>query len=487
MVAVIRCKGPCPMFTTLLVLSLYLVQLVIVVRVLLRTGLEPTVRLSWIMVIGLVPALGMLLYFLFGEIRMASAKTRLMTDVRARLAAGREDTPDVLGHVQGLAIAPFATGQATSGFAPVTGNRAWMLPEGDAQFDDLIAGIDAATDHVHILFYIWLPDATGSRVAEAVMRAAGRGVAVRVLVDDLGSRAFVRSPLWTRMRDAGVRIEKAFPFGNPFISMLFQRIDLRNHRKIVVIDNRVTWCGSRNCANAAFEIKAKYAPWVDILLRFEGPIVRQNQAVFLQDWMLYCKEDLTGMLDGGPPPISGGFTAQVIATGPDQSRTGLSDTMCAMIYGATAKVTVTTPYYVPDLQTQAALTAAALRGVATTIILPMRNDSQVVGSASESHYHDLLSAGVRLMGYKPGLLHAKILTVDGRLSLIGSTNMDRRSFNLNYENGILIDDPSITCELDTRQDAYIALSHRFALQEVNSWSYLRRIRNNSVALAEPLL
>ena len=177
----------------------------------------------------------------------------------------------------------------------------------------------------------------------------------------------------------------------------------------------------------------------------------------------------------------------MIATGPDQSVTGLSDTMCAMLFAAQERVLVTTPYYIPDQQTQAAICAAALRGVAVTMILPARNDNWIVGAASESHYNELLDCGVRLHAFRPGLLHSKILTVDGRLALIGSTNMDRRSFNLNYENSMLIDSVPITTALDAVQSGYTARSSEITLAQVQAWSVLRRIRNNSIALGEPLL
>jgi cardiolipin synthase len=161
--------------------------------------------------------------------------------------------------------------------------------------------------------------------------------------------------------------------------------------------------------------------------------------------------------------------------------------MCAMLYGARDRINVTTPYYVPDQQTQAALCAAALRGVKVAMIMPARNDNWIVGAASESHYDELLFCGVRIHAFRPGLLHSKIMTVDGRLSLIGSTNMDRRSFNLNYENSMLIDSTDITAELDAVQQGYIDRATEITLAQVQRWSVFRRIRNNSVALAEPLL
>jgi cardiolipin synthase len=273
------------------------------------------------------------------------------------------------------------------------------------------------------------------------------------------------------------------------VKFVVQRLDIRNHRKVAVVDGRLAWCGSRNCADARFLPKAKYGPWVDILLRLEGPLVRQMQIAFLKDWLVYRPEDasLIDHLDQRQKPHSGGFDGQVIITGPDQSKMSLADTIAVMLYGARQTATVTTPYFVPDRQTLTALCAAARRGVQTKLILPARNDNWVVGAAAESHFDEVLNAGVSLHLFEPGLLHSKIMTVDGRLALIGSTNMDRRSFELNYENGLLIDSAEMTGLLDARQASYLARSHEVRLSDLENWSMLRRIRNNTVALAEPLL
>ncbi|HSM27318.1 MAG TPA: cardiolipin synthase [Thioalkalivibrio sp.] len=477
------------MLALLIVVLVYAIQFAVIARVLLRPGMLPTVRLSWVMVVAVVPIAGLFLYLLFGEVRLARGKVRRITEVLDSLAAAQRQTPAELSVPGPGARVPFATGTATSGFLPVTGNTARMLPEGDAEIDDLIEGIDAAAEHVHLLFYIWLPDTAGTQVAEAAIRAAGRGVAVRVLVDDLGSRALVRSALWERMRGAGVTAVRAAPLHYPLVSFVVQRLDVRNHRKVAVVDGVVAWCGSRNCADTAFLPKAKFGPWIDILLRLHGPVVRQMQVVFLKDWLIYRPEDaaLIRLLDQREPPREGGFTAQVIVTGPDQSRMSLVDTIAALLYGAKHQAIVTTPYFVPDRPTLSALCAVARRGVEVTLILPARNDNWVVGAAAESHYDELLRAGVRLRAFGPGLLHSKIITVDGRLALIGSTNIDRRSFDLNYENAILIDSEEVTGVLDARQTDYMRRSVEVTLDEVMAWSRVRRIRNNSVALAEPLL
>ncbi|MCC5983157.1 MAG: cardiolipin synthase [Rhodobacteraceae bacterium] len=473
--------------TLALVFLGYTLQLAIIARALLRDGLAPTVRLGWVMVISALPGVGIVAYLLVGEVRLHRANLQRMAEVRARLTEASHAGRSRAVTVHGADAAVFASGTVPSGFAPVGGNRAELLPEGDAMMDDPIAAIDAATDHVHVLFYIWLPDVTGMRMAEALIRASARGVACRVLVDDHGSRHLIRSPLWGRMADAGVQVVKASPVGNPLVSFFYQRLDLRNHRKIMVIDNRLSWCGSRNCADAAFRIKAHYAPWVDILLRVEGPVVRQHQAVFLQDWMTHRHEDLSALLAAPVPEGGDGFVAQVIASGPDDMDTGPADTICAMIFAARERVWLTTPYYVPNEALHGAICAAARRGVEVMLILPARNDSWVIGAASESLYPELLRAGVTIMAFEHGLIHSKIVTVDGRLALVGSSNLDHRSFDLNYENVLLLSDPEATAALDARARSYIDRARRIDAAQVARWSVARRLRNNTIALASPLL
>lgn len=475
------------MWTQALVSLHYLVALMLAIRVLLRPRLEPTVRLSWILIIELVPLVGILAYILFGEVRMRRTEVQRMADVRAELSDQWEPSPETVELPPSYAEPVIAANLATGGFPAVAGNRATLLPEGDEAFDAMIAAMDDATQHVHVLFYIWLDDHSGHAVAQAAIRAAQRGVTVRVLVDALGSRAFVRAPIWKEMREAGVQCVEALPLGLPLIASLFQRMDLRNHRKILVVDNAVGFTGSRNCSDMAFAVKPRYAPWVDILLQIEGPVVRQMQAIFLQDWMTYSGEDLGNMLTMVPPAMLPGTIAQVIATGPDRRQGTISDSMVTMIHAARDSVTITTPYYVPDNALDSAIRTAARRGVDVTMILPARNDSLVVGATSEGFYYGLISAGVRLMLFEGGLIHAKIITVDGKLSMIGSANMDRRSFELNYEMNTLLLGEDLTQDLYARQQTYIDRSREIYSHDVLGWGRLRRLRNNLLALAAPIL
>ena len=289
------------------------------------------------------------------------------------------------------------------------------------------------------------------------------------------------------MGAAGIRLARALPIGNPIVRALRGRIDLRNHRKIVVIDDWITYCGSQNCADPAFLVKAKYAPWVDAMLRFEGPIARQNQQLFAGDWMAHIDDDIDALLRRPLPPMQPGLPAQVIGTGPTVRYSAMPEMFETLIYSARRELVITTPYYVPVESMQAALCASARRGVDTSIVFPARNDSWVVSAASRSYYADLLTAGVRIFEYVGGLLHTKSLTLDGEVTLIGSANMDRRSFELNYENNILFYDAALTTEVRQRQQCYIDQSVPVDPDDVKAWTWQRRLWNNTVAMLGPVL
>src|SRR5204862_5513729 len=396
------------------------------------------------MIIAL-PVVGMISYLLLGETNIGRRRMRRIRQVLASMP-DVADAPGFDARVLQAQIPEryahlFRVGHSVNGFEPVGGNNGELLPDSNASIESLVADIDAAKDHVHLIFYIWLPDNNGLKVIEALKRAAARQVTCRVMADALGSRMMIDSGHWKGMSDAHVRATTALPIGNLLLRPLLGRIDLRNHRKIVVIDNWITYCGSQNCADPEFQIKAKYAPWVDALMRFEGPIARQNQYLFASDWMAQMGGDLTPLLRQPLPPGDPGLTAQVIGTGPTVYNSAMPEVFETFIYTARRELVITTPYYVPDEAMQSALCASARRGVTTTIIFPARNDSWIVAAASRSYYSDLLAAGVRIYEYEGGLLHTKSVTLDGEVTLIGSANMARPSFNLNYENNLLSYDP----------------------------------------------
>lgn len=472
-----------------MILALHLLaQGLVLVRVLLRPQRDPASRIAWAVVVLALPLLGMLAYLLLGETNIGRRRAARLRQVLAELppagAMGLAGpAPALPERLEGV----FRVGRSLSGYAPVGGNTARLSGDSNASIAGMIADIEAARHHVHLLLYIWLPDGNGVKLAEALQRAAARGVTCRAIADDIGSRALIRGPHWAAMRRAGVRLARALPVGFPILRALQGRIDLRNHRKLLVVDNRITWCGSQNGADPEFRPKAEFAPWVDAMMRFEGPVARQNQHLFMTDWMAWGDDDPRGILAEPLEPGAGPITAQVVASGPTGRPSAMPEMFQTLIYAARRELVISTPYYVPDEAMQAALRAAGNRGVAARIILPARNDNLAVAAASRSHYAGLLAAGVRIFEYEGGLLHTKSLTLDGEVTLIGSANMDRRSFELNYENNILLHDAEATAAMRALQERYIAQSHEVTAADVAAWPLHRQLWNNTAALLSPVL
>ena len=449
-------------FLTLVHLGLFgLVSL----RILARPQLDAHTRSAWILVLLALPFFGLILYLLIGEIHFGGPDRR-RADVAvaetgpAVLASGGPPDLPRWGPASG-----FATG--VNGFGVTLGNRAELLDSPVGARARMIADMDAARETISVLYYIWLDDQTGRDVAEALIRAVRRGVRCRAMVDAIGSHAFVRSRTWRRMTDAGVRTSVTLPLGNPLRTILQRRPDLRNHRKITVIDGRICHCGSQNCADPAFLPKAKFAPWVDVMARFEGPVAHQMNLLFAQNWLADHPGELSDFTRE-VPGFEAGFPAQVVGTGPNIDRDVAAQLFSRIISAARREVVITTPYFVPGEEVCSAILAASFAGAKVTLIVPRRNDSGFVAPASRSFYPQLAQAGVAIAEYQGGLLHSKIITVDGETTFMGSSNMDIRSFDLNFENDILLRDKDFTAAIRQRQMAYLASSVPVTPQEVRA-------------------
>ena len=463
-----------------------------IVRILWRDDLTSSARLAWFIIIMTLPYFGVAVYLLFGEINLGRTIHQRHDEIYQTLhATGAGALGNCQKHLEGSVETryqpAFLAAASVDGFQTTVGNRAELMPDDQAARSRLIEDIDSAQDHVHVLYYIWLTDKTGTNVANALIRAVKRGVKCKAMADGLGSRAMVKSTLWQDMAAAGVELEIALPFNNIIGTILFSRLDLRNHRKITVIDGRITYCGSQNCADPEFRVKPKFAPWVDILARFEGPVVAQNQLLFASDWMLHRTD---ASLDEFPLDCGStehGFPAQVFGNGPTERQGATSQLFSLLMGQAKDELVISTPYFVPDPTVLNAILSAAVRGVKVKMIFPQKNDSWIVAAVSHSYYRRLLEAGVQIHEYKGGLLHAKTLTVDRAVTFIGSTNMDLRSFDLNYENDILLRDDDFTQAVCDRQNNYIANSDPVTIEDVLAWSTIRRFWNNIVATIGPVL
>lgn len=464
-----------------------LLHVSVIVRALLVEGKEPASRAAWVIVLIFLPAVGILAYLLFGEPWVTFRSRRFADDTVTTLVPHLPEAPTAGEQLPPQFRAVFDICQQLAGCPPVAGNTAELAADSAAAIDGMVRDFDAAQSSIHVSFYIWLTDASGLAVVAALQRAARRGVTCRVIADGVGSRRLIRSPHWAAMRDAGIHLCISMKIWRGLV-WAGNRVDLRNHRKIVVVDNHLTWCGSQNCADAEFRVKPKYAPWVDIMLRLQGPVARQNQLLFAADWLAEAGESLHALLAAPlPEPAAGGFTAIAFGTGPTSAPGAMSSVFVGLLYAATREVVISNPYFVPDQQLLAALVACARRGVATTLILPALNDSLLVGAISKAHYSLLVRAGVRLYEFHAGLLHAKTLVVDGLAALVGSANMDRRSLDLNYENNLLLYDLALVQQIRQRQDAWLAQSDVVDPAAVLGRPLLRRLADNAATVVGPLM
>jgi len=470
---------------------LYLaVVVVVLLRAMLRPQHQPASRIAWVITILVIPAIGVLAYLLLGEARISERRRARFAAIEARLPRPDGDPKAARLLADGHYAAPFARGRTVNGLPPTLGNSATLAADSNTAIDAMIADVDAATDTVHLCFYIWLADRNGLKFKDALIRAARRGVQVRALADALGSRSFHRSRHWRDLLHAGVQARIALPVGGLFWTLIRGRVDLRNHRKVLVIDNRIAWCGSQNCADPEFEIKPRFAPWFDIMTRWEGPVARHCQFLFATDWMAEDGDDITALLAAGSnqvPGVPAGIAAQVIGTGPTLSYAAMTECFTELVHAARHELVISTPYFVPDEQLLFALLSAARRGVRVVLVLPRRNDSWVVAGASRSTYADLLLAGVHLYEFRPGLLHAKTMVADNVTVLIGSANLDRRSFELNFENNVLFTDPAFAGQIRARQDWWLAQSDRVTVERVEGFGLAERLWQNLMAMFSPVL
>ncbi len=459
--------------------------------IMIRRGIGPS--LAWIAVILLVPILGSFAYLLVGETRLGKARGARALEINERNRARQEEV-HTISPADFSALTPVCEllhRQAwnTSGFGAVSGNDLTLIDDCEETLRAIIRDIDEAEHTCHMEFYIWSSGGTADEVAAALVRAARRGVDCRILLDAVGSDDFLGSELADRMREAGVQVIPALPVG--IVRALFRRIDLRLHRKIVVIDGEIGYMGSLNLADARhFKRDAGVGEWVDAMVRIRGPVVELLALIFLQDWELETDEPLEQLeerADVHHVGDRGNVAAQVVPSGPGATPRTIHDMLIATIYAARERLVITSPYFAPDEPMMTALTTAARRGVETTIVLPERIDSPLVRFASRSHYQPLMESGVRVMLYREGLLHAKTITVDDEISCIGSVNMDMRSFWLNFEVTLFVYHDGFNDELRYVQAKYISESSELDLETWKRRKRWRRVVENTLRLASPML
>ena len=414
---------------------------------------SPAAARAWLLLIFFLPWPGVILYTLIGRAflpekrmqRQAHA-TKLIRDLSQRFLASadltRPEPPAPLGQAVSLA-------QRLGDFGILGNNRFEFIADYQSSIERLVADIDSAERHVHLLYYIFADDSTGRRVADALSRAAARGVKCRLLLDAMGARKAL-GRLAQHLRAAGMEVVPVLSYH--FWNRNRGRRDLRNHRKIAIIDGRIGYVGSQNLINADFKRGLVYK---ELVARLRGPVVGQLQAVWLVDRYVETERILP---DDGlfPEPAAAGCAAaQCLPSGPLYRRANVERSLVALIHGARRRVVITTPYFVPDEPLVQALQTAVLRGVDVRLIVSQARDQALVCLAQRSFYEELLEVGVQIFHYQPSFLHAKHVTIDDDVALVGSSNIDIRSFRLNSEISVLIYDRETVAQLHAIHAEYL--------------------------------
>lgn len=487
---------------TLILLADLTIRIGLSFRVIMRKR-PHGITFAWLIIILLIPLLGALLYLLVGENRISDkriARTRANQDHYQRwLNSLRERAPINWQDMADTCLPLHRQAETLIGIPAMTGNSLQVFETADETIEAIIADIDRASSTCHLQFYIWQEGGRVTAVEESLLAATRRGVICRVLVDSIGSSDFLKSRRCRELRDAGIRIRESLPAG--LIKALFARIDIRNHRKIVVIDGEIAYSGSTNMVDPRyFKQDSGVGQWIDVMVRITGPVVESLAGTFISDWILETDDQQLDIIDltAGKTAANnrtdvhrvkptGSTAVQLVPSGPGLVPEAIHSLLLTTIYSARFELVLTTPYFVPDEPLLTALKAAAQRGVSVTIILPQRNDSRLVHYASHAHFQELTESGVQIFLFHGGLLHAKTITVDREFALFGSVNLDMRSFWLNFEATLFIYDRDFAAKIRAIQDRYEQLSTAIDRQELAQRPVIKRFKENVALLIGPLL
>jgi len=478
--------------TSILFLTDLTIRIGLSVRVIMRKK-EPSVTLAWLVVILLLPFLGAIIYLLFGENRLGER--------RARRAAA--DIPLILRWAEKLRQRSFVDWNLINpeceplhrqidtaiGIPTMPGNSISLIENSSDFFRRLIIDIENAKSTCFLEFYIFAAGGHADQVCTALKKASRRGVCCKLLLDSIGSKEFLAGSQCRDLQAHGIQVLECLPAG--LFRALFVRIDLRNHRKIVTIDNTIAYTGSQNLVDPRFFKQDEgVGQWIDIMVRVKGPVVEILTASFLYDWALETGRPLEQLIMEAkvqPIPDMGEIPVQLAPSGPGYAEGTIHNLLLTTIYAARRELILTTPYFVPDNAILVALKSAAQRGVVVTIIVPAKNDSRLVHYASRARYGELIAAGVRIVGFTKGLLHAKTITVDNDFCLIGSVNLDMRSFWLNFEMTLFVYNDGFTSRIRQLQRNYLQASSPLNELVFKKRSFKERFLENMALLVGPLL
>ncbi|ANS85801.1 cardiolipin synthase [Vibrio scophthalmi] len=450
-----------------------------------------SVSLAWLMVIYIIPIVGVLCYFLFGELNLG----RKRADRAREMLSPFVEWFSKLSHCQAHSTENF--GRHISridelcnnrlGLPALSGNELSLQSSPQEIMRSVIDDINQATTSIRMVFYIWHPGGMADEVANALIAAARRGVEIKLLLDSAGSPRFFRSEWLAKMEQAGIHVVQALAV-SPW-RIFLRRLDLRQHRKIIVIDEKVAYTGSMNMVDPAFfKQNSGVGQWIDIMVRVTGPTVNVLSAIHSWDWEVETGErSFPLMPECDVDKSSSEHPIQVVPSGPGMPEYLIYQVLTLAINQANDSVRITTPYFVPSSDLLETLKMTAQRGVNVELIIPHKNDSLMVQWASRAFYSELMEAGVKIYEFDGGLLHTKSVVIDEQFCLVGTVNMDMRSLWLNFEVTLAIDDQEFTQKMHQLQAGYIAQSHTVSLDEWRQRSIYFRFLERTFYLFNPLL
>ncbi|MWB98172.1 cardiolipin synthase [Agromyces seonyuensis] len=432
-------------------------------------GRKPTAAMAWLLAIYIIPFAGILFFLLIGSYHLPKKRRdeqARIDQVIATQAAGY-DEPASAGEWPRWFERVVVQNRELTALPAVDGNAATLIGDYQGSIDAMAADIDRATSFVHVEFYIVSWDDTTRGFFAAMEGAVARGVDVRLLADYISSRRVANwKETFAELDRIGVRWEWMLPV-KP-LEGKYQRPDLRNHRKIVVVDGRVAFLGSQNLIDRSYNSPKNLKrglQWQELVTRLTGPAVTEADAVFCSDWLIETGEALEPVPARAIAP-TGDLTCQVVPSGPGYDTENNLRLFLSLIYGATEKVILTSPYFVPDEAMVYAITTACQRGLEVQLFVSELGDQGLVYHAQRSYYETLLRAGVRIFLYPgPYILHAKHFTIDDEYAVIGSSNMDIRSFSLNMEVSLLVRGASFVADMREVEQGYRDAGRELTLEE----------------------
>jgi cardiolipin synthase A/B len=457
---------------------------------------KPAVAQAWLLLIFLTPVVGWIVYLLIGSTKLSRRRRdiqrRANQAILDRMQAIQRDP--LIAHIHTPTLGPRLAGlvrmsQILGGMPAFGGNTVEFMPDYNGTIKRIAEAIDGAQRYAHIEYYALVLDEATECVFVAMERAVERGVKVRVLYDHLGSLSYKPyKAMQARLAAAGIEAHRMLAI-DP-LHKEWSRLDLRNHRKIVIVDGQVGFTGSQNLVLNTYHGRGDLV-YEELVARVCGPVVAQLEAVFTTDW--FCETSV--VLDGADFPEiatemapAGDMLAQVLPSGSAYESENNLRLFIALLHAAQYKAVITTPYFVPDDGLLSAITIAAERGVDVTLIVSGVYDQFVVSQAQQSYYEELLEVGVKIRLFKPPvMLHAKNMSIDDDIAAIGSSNMDMRSFQLNLEITLVLYDREAVARLRAIEATYIARSTPVLLEEWRKQSFREKFVQNSARLVSALL